>query len=198
MKNPTNLFYQIVDRFSPHVIAGVFFGHTHEDQLSIFYANNATDISAENALAVQWIAPSVTPLTNLNSGFRVYEVDSGTFDILDAYTFEADVNSFGGLDGQTEFGPTYRFEYSAREAYGGSITGWGPNDPLNATWWHLVTEAMEANSSLVTLFNTYQGKSSVRSPACTGECIDAKICYMRSGSASLALQNCPSGYGSVQ
>lgn len=23
------------------------------------------------------IAPSVTPLTNLNSGFRVYEVDSG-------------------------------------------------------------------------------------------------------------------------
>lgn len=54
--------------------------------------------------------------------------------------FEADVNSFGGLDGQTEFGPTYRFEYSAREAYGGSITGWGPNDPLNATWWHLVTE----------------------------------------------------------
>ncbi|OSX66906.1 hypothetical protein POSPLADRAFT_1072083 [Postia placenta MAD-698-R-SB12] len=198
LKNPTNLFYQIVDRFSPHVIAGVFFGHSHEDQLSIFYANNATDISAESALAVQWIAPSVTPLTNLNSGFRVYEVDSGTFDILDAYTFEADVNSFGGLDGQTEFGPTYRFEYSAREAYGGSITGWGPNDPLNATWWHLVTEAMEANSSLVTLFNTYQGKSSVRSPACTGECIDAKICYMRSGSASLALQNCPSGYGSVQ
>jgi len=195
---PTNLFYQIVDRFSPHVIAGIFFGHTHEDQLSIFYANNATDISAENALAVQWIAPSVTPLTNLNSGFRVYEVDSGTFDILDAYTFEADVNSFGALDSQTEFGPTYTFEYSTREAYGDSITGWGPNDPLNATWWHLVTEAMEANSSLVTLFNTYQGKSSVRSPACTGECIAAKICYIRSGSASIAIENCPTGYGSVQ
>jgi len=198
LENPTNLFYQIVDRFSPHVIAGIFFGHTHEDQLSIFYANNATDISAENALAVQWITPSVTPLTNLNSGFRVYEVDSGTFDILDAYTFEADVNSFGALDGQSEFGPTYKFEYSTREAYGATIPGWGPNDPLNATWWHLVTEAMEANSSLVTLFNTYQGKSSVRSPPCTGECITAKICYMRSGSASIAIQNCPSGYGSVQ
>ena len=25
---------------------------------------------------MSWIAPSITPLTNLNSGFRVYEVDS--------------------------------------------------------------------------------------------------------------------------
>lgn len=40
MPNPTNLFYQIVERYSPHVIANVFFGHTHEDQFEIFYANN--------------------------------------------------------------------------------------------------------------------------------------------------------------
>jgi sphingomyelin phosphodiesterase len=31
---PTNLFYQIVDRYS-HVIASIFWGHTHEDQLSV-------------------------------------------------------------------------------------------------------------------------------------------------------------------
>ncbi|KAH9835891.1 sphingomyelin phosphodiesterase [Rhodofomes roseus] len=197
LKNPSNLFYQIVDRYSPHVIAAIFFGHDHEDELSIFYANNATSISAEDALTASWIMPSVTPLTNLNSGFRMYEVDSGTFEVLDAYTWYADVNAFGALDGQTEFGPTYELEYSTREAYGASIE-WGSNDPLNATWWHLVTEAMEANSTLVELFNTYQGKSSVRSPACTGECITAKICYMRSGSAPIAAANCPSGYGSVQ
>jgi sphingomyelin phosphodiesterase len=71
-----NLFYQIVDRFAPHVIANIFFGHTHEDQLSIFYANNATVQSAETAQTVSWIGPSLTPLTNLNSGFRLYEVDS--------------------------------------------------------------------------------------------------------------------------
>lgn len=50
--NPTNLFYQMcvfsshfmcanslptcsVDRFSPHVIANIFWGHTHEDQMSV-------------------------------------------------------------------------------------------------------------------------------------------------------------------
>ena len=33
-------------------------------------------MSAQTALATSWIGPSITPLTNLNSGFRVYEVDS--------------------------------------------------------------------------------------------------------------------------
>ncbi|KAL5530987.1 hypothetical protein ACEPAG_3863 [Sanghuangporus baumii] len=198
LSNPTNLFYQIVDRFSPHVIANIFWGHTHEDQLSIFYSNNGTNMTTETAQTVSWIGPSITPLTNLNSGFRMYEVDSNTFDILDAYTWRSDVNSFSALDGQIEFGPTYSFEYSTRAAYGQNITGWGPNDPLNATWWHLVTEAMEADSSLVTRFNSFQGKGSVHTAPCTGNCIPARICYMRSGSASIAKQNCPQGFGSVQ
>ncbi|TFK56761.1 sphingomyelin phosphodiesterase [Heliocybe sulcata] len=189
--------YQIIERYSPHVIANTFFGHSHEDELSIIYTNNGTNMSAATALTPSWVCPSITPLTNLNSGFRVYEVDSGTFDILDAHTYWADVNSFPDLDNQTEYGPAYRYEYNTREAYGGNIT-WGSSDPLNATWWHLVTEAMEADPSLVSTFNTYEGKSSVRTASCTGECAAAKICYIRSGSASLAAQNCPSGYGSVQ
>ncbi|KAJ3988481.1 sphingomyelin phosphodiesterase [Lentinula detonsa] len=198
LPNPTNLFYQIVDRYSPHVIANIFWGHTHEDQHSIFYANNATNISAETALAQAWIGPSITPLTNLNSGFRVYEVDSATFEIMDAFTWKSDVNTFPDLDAQLQFGPTYAFEYSTREAYGQNITGWTDSDPLNATWWHLVTEAMEADNSLVTTFNTFQGKESVLSPTCTGDCATAKICYIRSGSASIGLQNCETGFGSVQ
>ncbi|KAN0134393.1 Metallo-dependent phosphatase-like protein [Lactarius tabidus] len=195
LEAPSNLFYQIVDRFSPHVISNIFWGHSHQDQFSIFYANNATNISAGTALATSWIGPSVTPLTNLNSGFRVYEVDSATFDILDAHTWRSDVSSFPGLDGQTSSGPTYVYEYNTRETYGAGISGWGPNDPLNATWWHLVTEQMEVNPSLVTKFNELQYKQSVLARACTGECITAKICYMRSGSASIAIQNCPAGFG---
>ncbi|KAI8981242.1 sphingomyelin phosphodiesterase [Trametes punicea] len=198
LSTPTDLFYQIVDRFSPHVIKAIFFGHTHEDQVMIYYANNATNISAQTAGAVGWIGPSVTPLTNLNSGFRVYEVDSGTFEILDAHTWKSDVNSFPQLDGQKALGPTFEYEYSTRNAYGGSITGWGPNDPLNATWWHKVTEAMEKDSSLVTKFQGFQGKGSVRTPTCTPDCIAAKICYIRSGSVPIAKQNCIPGFGSVQ
>ncbi|KAG4434700.1 hypothetical protein IFR05_009810 [Cadophora sp. M221] len=194
LPNPTNLFYQIVDRYSPHVIANVFWGHTHEDQAIIYYANNGTVRDAANALTTGWIGPSVTPLTNLNSGYRMYEVDTGSFDIYDAYTFYSDVNSYSTLNST---GPTYKFEYSTREAYASAV-GWPKSAPLNATFWHGLTVAMESNRTLVETFNTYQAKSSVRSPNCTSDaCAAAKVCYMRSGSAALG-RACPQGFASVQ
>ncbi|TAQ83384.1 hypothetical protein B7494_g8293 [Chlorociboria aeruginascens] len=189
LPNPTDLFYQIIDRYSPHVIANVFWGHTHEDQVMIYYSDNGTVRSSDTALTSGWIGPSVTPLTNLNSGYRMYEVDTGTFDIYEAYTFYSDVNSYTLLN---ETGPTFRFEYSTREAYGDAM-GWPTSAPLNATFWHGLTEAMETNRSLVSTFNTYQGKSSLRSPNCTSDaCAEAKICYMRSGSVALG-RACPQG-----
>lgn len=54
--------------------------------------------------------------------------------------WKSDVNAFPQLDSQLAHGPTFEYEYSTREAYGANIPGWGPTDPLNATWWHLVTE----------------------------------------------------------
>ncbi|KAL8736504.1 MAG: hypothetical protein Q9166_000296 [cf. Caloplaca sp. 2 TL-2023] len=189
LPNPTDLFYQIIDRYSPHVIANVFFGHTHEDEFMIYYANNGSDISSSNALTTGWIGPSVTPLTNLNSGFRMYEVDTGNFDVYNAYTWYSNVSDFGRLD-PTVTGPTYRFEYSTRNTYN---IGWPASAPLNATYWHAVTVAMEKNHDLVSIFNTLEGKSSVKSPNCTNDaCAQAKICYMRSGSVALGL-SCPQG-----
>ncbi|CAI7606277.1 unnamed protein product [Penicillium glandicola] len=194
LPNPTDLFYQIVDRYSPHVIANIFFGHTHEDQFMVYYANNGTVQDAGNALTTGWIMPSITPLTNLNSGFRMYEVDTGDFNIYEAYTFYSNVSDYPALD---RTGPTFEIEYSTRDAYG-LAAGWDEDAPLNATFWHRVTEAMEGDLDLVSLHNTYQGKKSVKSPACsTAACQKAKVCYMRSGSVALGSQ-CPQGYGSVQ
>jgi hypothetical protein len=34
---------------------------------------------------------SITPLENLNSGFRLYEVDTGDFNVYEAYTFYSNV-----------------------------------------------------------------------------------------------------------
>lgn len=193
LPNPTNLFYQIIDRYSPHVIANIFFGHTHEDQVMIYYANNGTIQTSENAITTGWIGPSVTPLTNLNSGFRMYEVDTSSFEIYDAYTFYSDVSSFPDLN-VSHTGPVYQFEYSTRDAY----IDWPDSSPLNAQYWQAVTEAMETNIDIVGKFNTFQGKSSIQTPNCTNAaCQKAKICYMRSGSAALGRQ-CPQGYGSVQ
>lgn len=155
----------------------------------IYYSKNGTVQNSGTAQAVGWIGPSVTPLTNLNSGYRLYEVDTNSFDIYDAYTFYSDVSSFASLNST---GPTFEFEYSTRDAYGPAID-WPSTSPLNATFWHELTVAMETNRSLVTTFNTYQGKSSVRTPNCTSDaCAEAKICYIRSGSAALG-RACPQG-----
>lgn len=182
MPNPANLFYQIVERYSPHVIANIFFGHTHEDHFNIYYANNGTVQTAESALNTAWIGPSVTPLTNINSGFRMYEIDTGDFNVYEAYTFYSNVSEYPSLQNT---GPTYKLEYSTRDTYGPAAE-WPQDAPLNATFWHRVTEEMEKDLSLVSWQNTLQGKMSVKSPNCTTEvCQRAKICYMRSGSTPL-------------
>jgi hypothetical protein len=161
------------------------------------YANNGTVQTSETALAVGWIGPSVTPLTNLNSGYRMYEVDTGDFNIYDAHTYYSDVSSFPSLDASNSHGPVFIHEYSTRDTY---AIDWPPTSPLNATYWHLVTEAMLADPQhkLVQTFNTFQGKSSVQTPNCTNDaCALAKVCYMRSGSVALG-SKCPQGFGSVQ
>lgn len=134
MPNGSDLLYRIIERYSPHVIANVFFGHTHEkvgtaqdstdiddgwhradpapDQAFICYNNNGTDQKADHAVASAWVGPSITPLTKLNSGYRMYEVDTGSWEIFDAYTFYSDVSTYNslatGTTGPQPTGPTTR------------------------------------------------------------------------------------------
>lgn len=105
LKNPTDLLNQILTRYSA-TIAATFNGHIHDDVLYITYANNGTVQNSETARLANWVGPSITPLTNLNSGFRMYEVDSGSFEILDAYTWYSNTTAYPALDHQTKVGPT--------------------------------------------------------------------------------------------
>ena len=148
----------------------------------IYYANNGTSQTAANALTAGWIGPSLTPNKTKTSGYRMYEVDTGDFSIYDAYTSYSDVSSFTKLNA-SETGPVFKLEYSTREAY---PIEWPGDAPLNATYWHKVTEAMEKDHSLVSKFVTFQSKSSVKGEKCTtNACAKATICYMRSGSVAL-------------
>ncbi len=110
----TDLYYQIVDRFN-NTIRATFFGHTHNDELGVFYTNNATVQSADTAASVAYIMPSVTTYTNLNAGFRYYLVDPDTFDILDSITYYANVSNTNEWEKTGEV--VWELEYSARETY---------------------------------------------------------------------------------
>ncbi|KAK0553545.1 hypothetical protein OC846_002466 [Tilletia horrida] len=212
MDNPTNLFYQIVDRFAPRTIAGIFFGHTHEDQFTVFYSNNATSQTPGAAIATAFMGPSVTPGSNVNPSLRFYDIDPETYDVLDVHQYYTQLQDVQPAPGQ---GPTFQMLYSARSAYSNFSTSsakgtytapvalaanatWPSTAPLNATFWASLTNEMEARPELVQTFTMYQGRNSSHSPPCTSsDCVAAKICYMRSGSGPLGKQ-CIQGYGSVQ
>ena len=204
LPNPSALFYSIVRRFSPATIAGVFFGHTHEDQLQIFYdflpnstsssnstLRNTTLVDYSKPLTMGFIAPSITPLTGNNAGYQFYQVDAKTFSVTGIQTYIANVS-----ESLTWTTPVWQFEYDARTAYSPAWNGtWPASAPLNATYWDGVTTAMLSNQSLVEMYNLYETKSAVDTENCTSKaCAQQKVCYIRSGSAALG-NACPQDSG---
>lgn len=79
--------------------------------------------------------------------------------------------------------PQWEFEYDARSTYDSNGT-WPKQAPLNATFWHQVTERMAFNDALVQLYNLLETKSSDRTPRCEGDCLAESICEIRSSNAA--------------
>lgn len=151
----TDLFYQIIDRFN-NTIRATFFGHTHADELGVFYTNNATVQTAQTAASVAYIMPSITTYTNKNAGFRYYLVDPESFDILDSINYFANVSNTNqwALDGDA----TWEFEYSARDTYDPTHTLLAPNEPLSAAFWHEVTEQIATNQTMFEIYTDLRTK----------------------------------------
>ena len=170
LPNPTALFYSIVQRFSPATIAGIFWGHTHEDQLIIYYdylpgslnsitgLRNTTMVDYNSPLNIAFVGPSIVPITNNNAGWRIYQVDAKTFSVLGHQTYFANIS-----ESHYWSTPVWNFEYDARTIYD-PLQKWGVNDPLNATFWHGVSGEMLNNGSLVSLYNFLETK--VTPPPC--------------------------------
>lgn len=182
IQNWSALYYQVVQRYSPHVIAEQFFGHSHYDEFAISYGPGAKN--AQNAILTSWIAPSVSPYTDLNPGFRLYKVDTGNWNVYDSNTYVADLSKAATWDA-TGATPDWHLEYSAREAYGAHVPI-AADQPLSPAWWHNVTNAFESNDAAFQKYWTYRGKSANRMAACTTNtsCPKEMICDMRAGKST--------------
>lgn len=136
-------------------------------------------------LQMAFIAPSITPLTGLNSGYQRYQIDQKTFEVVDIQTYFANVS-----DSLNWVTPEWQYEYDSRSTYNVNGT-WPAAAPLNATFWNDVTYSMLSNQSLVETYNFLETKQSVATENCsTKACGEQKVCYIRSGSAALGLA-CP-------
>lgn len=167
----SNYLDQVIDRYG-ETIAGMFFGHTHLDELQINYADNDNP-SAAGARAVSYIAPSLTP-THGHPSFRVYTVDPETFAVLDAETWIADM-----ANPTFQETPTWTKLYSAKEAYAPHLS---PEDELTPSAWHNITESLASTPDLLTSYLSRKSRG-WDVAECDESCRDDEICKMRGGRA---------------
>ncbi|KAG0024444.1 hypothetical protein BGZ81_007716 [Podila clonocystis] len=191
LRSWSHRYNEVIQRYSPHVVAEQFFGHKHYDDFALYYGPDGVK-SAANAIATAWIGPSVTTLTNLNPGFRVYKVDTKSWNVFDSLTYVADISKGVEWDA-TEATPDWHLEYSAREAY----SPYAPleeSEPLSASWWHNVAVAFETNDIAFQKFWLHRSKSSGKIGACPADsaCPSEIICRLKNGQSA---EICPNTSG---
>ncbi|GAA5957637.1 hypothetical protein JCM8115_001381 [Rhodotorula mucilaginosa] len=134
----SNYANQIFQRYSD-TIAAQFYGHTHSDTFAVGYSDYSHRTAA-TANGVAFIGGSLTPKSG-NPVFRIYDVDPDTYEVMDFRTYTTNVD---GPEFQRD--PLWIEYYSARGSDSGKPTlSWPESAPLNATFWHLVTESFERN-----------------------------------------------------
>ncbi|RFU32817.1 hypothetical protein B7463_g3493, partial [Scytalidium lignicola] len=168
----SNYFDQIVNRYDA-TIAALFYGHTHDDQFEISYSNY-TNQNYQNAVAMSYITPSLTP-TSGSPSFRIYSIDPVTYGVLDFTNYMADISS-----PTFQNGPEWVEYYSAKAAYGAYVTPpqTDPTAELTPAFWHNVTEAFQNNDSV---FQEYISRKSrgFEVSACTDDCKTSELCQLR-------------------
>ncbi|TQV93524.1 sphingomyelin phosphodiesterase [Cordyceps javanica] len=177
LHDPSDTFDRIVKRYDD-TIAAMFFGHTHVDHFQLHYADYASR-DAAGALAVSYIAPSLTPTSGMPS-FRVYDVDPDTFSVLDVVQYAADMDD----PAYQTTGPVWTKYYSARETYG-ALPGVDAGDvgaELTPAFWHNVTAAFERDEAAFAAFVARKSRGWNPQP-CTGECRTNELCAVRGGRA---------------
>ncbi|KAJ6588646.1 sphingomyelin phosphodiesterase [Mycena capillaripes] len=177
MSDQSNYYNQIVQRYH-HIISGQFFGHTHSDEFEIAYSDYENR-RADTAVGVAWIAPALTPRSG-NPAYKVYDVDPETYEIMDSKVYFSDLKN-----PKYQTNPEWKLYYSAREEYG-PLVDLAATAPLDARFWHAVTEAFEKNETAFQRYNEFMTRGTHVWP-CDATCKKVAICQMR---AARAENNC--------
>ncbi|KHC33278.1 hypothetical protein MGO_03979 [Candida albicans P76055] len=137
---PTRVFAQIIERFSPQVIAAIFFGHIQVDTFMIQYGGDGTDTKElESAINHALIGPSISPYSGVNPAWRYYAIDSKSFSVVNSFTYYTKLDNTFINDGAE---PVWEFGYSARDVYDPEQM-WPMEWCLNTEWWHHVSEKIK-------------------------------------------------------
>ncbi|KAJ6221457.1 hypothetical protein RDWZM_000002 [Blomia tropicalis] len=146
----TIAYNDIIEKYS-NIIKGQFFGHTHMDEIRLYYSN----FNRSKAIGVAYATPSVTTYGDVNPAFRLYNTNFlGT--IVDHRTFYLNLT-----ESNKEFklaSPMFtpqakwQFEYSAREAF--NMSSLSPQE------WHRVMSTIKDNKKILDKYYQFYGRYS--------------------------------------
>ncbi|KAF9570702.1 hypothetical protein EC968_001486 [Mortierella alpina] len=159
------LFQRIVARYSPHVIAGVFSGHYHQDKFIIIHDPDQEQ-SEESAI---------------NMAIRWYDIDKKTFSVVNSHTATADIIDQAAYWEANGMEPEWKIEYSARETYQDPAAPLAPQEPLSPAFWHRAVERMKQHRPLFENYLQYESKSSSEAQKCHegSACEQETLCQMQ-------------------
>ncbi|XP_065184745.1 sphingomyelin phosphodiesterase-like [Sycon ciliatum] len=114
MRSWSKVYNLIIRRFQ-NTVKAQFYGHTHKDEMEVFFTEDDPKIAQPNSIA--YIAPSVTTYTGHFPTYRIYDVDGGyansSWTVLDHHNYMCNLT-----EANISNEPKWELEYSAREAYG--------------------------------------------------------------------------------
>ncbi|KAF9980215.1 hypothetical protein BGZ65_005394 [Modicella reniformis] len=177
------LFQKIVARYSPHVIAGIFTGHYHQDKFFVVHDPDASEQSETSAVNVVYQGPSITPLDRSNpnlpfhdKAIRWYDIDAKTFSVLNSHTVIADIVGEAAYWEANDMEPEWKLVYSAREIYSDPELPIALDEPLSPIFWHRAVERMKEDRDLFEKYLQYESKMS----GDTKPCQKGSVCEMES------------------
>ncbi|KAI5964081.1 uncharacterized protein KGF55_002023 [Candida pseudojiufengensis] len=152
---PTKVFLKIIERFSPKVIAAIFFGYIHDDSFIIQYGSDGKDLkNLKNAINHALIGPSISPYNGYNPAWRYYSVDKQSFSITNSFTYYTKLIDCSYNDGAE---PNWDFGYSARDVYDPEQS-WPSDLGLTTEFWHHVGERINNNPELNLLYQRLENR----------------------------------------
>jgi len=108
-------YVKLINRYES-TVAAQFFGHTHAEEIKIFYETTGTESRATN---VAFIGGSLTTYDGINPGYRVYTVDgerpNSSFAVLDYITWYTNLTE---ANANPDRDPLWETLYAARAEYG--------------------------------------------------------------------------------
>ncbi|KAF2346196.1 Metallo-dependent phosphatase-like [Trinorchestia longiramus] len=162
-------------------ITAQFYGHTHYDELEVFY----DDDDVTRPISIAYVGPSVTTYPDLNPGYRVYLVEKGAGEgvhrVVDHETWIMDLDVANSPRNAGSDPHWYRL-YSARQAY-------EMRSLLPVDWDNLVYRMVEDQELFDTFYRNYW-KNSPKREACDAECKKRLLCDLKSGRSNDRKQTC--------